>query len=89
MSNLSESEIQKRLNRLAPAARDAHLGDVIEDLITNHNLLLASYNDLQTKYDALLAHLDTANVTGIGNANAATYGETATTAATIKTLSQR
>jgi len=88
-STKSESTLQEQLNRLAPAARDAHLGDVIEDLITNYNLLQASYVALGTKYAALLAHLDTANVAGIGNTNVATYGVAATTAAAIETLSAR
>ena len=55
-----------RLNRLNPVAAKAKLGDVIYDLIAAHNALAAQYN-------TLLAHLDTANVAGIGAANAATY----------------
>lgn len=39
---LTEKSIQARLNRMTPAARDAHLGDVLEDLITQHNALLAA-----------------------------------------------
>lgn len=62
--------VQDELNRSMPAAKDAALGDVLNDLITQHNALVV-------KYQALLAHLDVANVTGIGNANVATYGVTA------------
>lgn len=58
---------QDRLNRMNPTAADAHMGDVVYDLINAHN-------DLRTKYEALLAHLDTANVAGIGNTNVTTYG---------------
>jgi hypothetical protein len=58
------------LNQMAPAAHDASLGDCLYDLLN-------AYNDLAGKYNALLAHLDTANVAGIGNANAATFGESA------------
>ena len=32
---------QNELNRMSPAARDAKLGDCINDLITGFNLLLA------------------------------------------------
>lgn len=60
---------QDVLNRSMPAAHQARLGDCINDLITQHN-------DLVSKYNALLAHLDTANVAGIGNGNVAAYGET-------------
>jgi hypothetical protein len=87
--NLSEKTLKARLNRMSPAAHEAHLGDVIEDLITNYNALQASHADLLTKYAALLAHLDTANVAGIGNTNAATYGSTVTNGVAIKTLSAR
>jgi hypothetical protein len=54
--------VQDELDRMAPAARDAALGDVLNDLITQHN--------------ALLAHLDAANVTGIGNTNTTNYSVT-------------
>lgn len=40
--NLSETTLKARLNRMSPAAHEAHLGDVIEDLITQHNNLLAA-----------------------------------------------
>ncbi len=58
-AGLTDAVIQAQLNLFTPAAADSNLGDVIYDLINNHN--------------ALLAHLDTGNVTGIGNANTATY----------------
>lgn len=61
---------QQLLNDMTPGSRQAKLGDCIYNLING-------YNALATKYNELLAHLDTANVTGIGNANAATYGEIA------------
>jgi hypothetical protein len=54
-----------------PAANHAMLGTTIYNLIN-------SYNVLEGKYQALLTHLDTANVAGIGNANVATYGDTTT-----------
>lgn len=49
--NLSEATLQARLNGMSPAAHEAHLGDVIEDLITQHNNLLAA--------------LQAANITGL------------------------
>lgn len=61
---------QHVLNHMGPAASIGHLGDMIYDL-TN------AYNALQAKYELLLAHLDTANVAGIGDTNVATFGDTA------------
>ena len=83
------SRNQSELNGMNPAARDAALGDVCNDLITNYNALQASFAALQAKYELLLAHLDTANVAGIGNANAATYGAPAITAVQITELEDR
>lgn len=56
-----------QLNHASPANADAQLGTTLEELI-------AGYNDLAAKYSALLAKLDTANVAGVGNNNAATLG---------------
>ncbi|HEY0205762.1 MAG TPA: hypothetical protein VGC15_16585 [Acetobacteraceae bacterium] len=57
---------EKRVNHASPAHESAKVGTVIVEL-------LAAYNDLSAKYRALLLHLDTANVGGIGNGNAAAY----------------
>ena len=65
----TDTDLQHRLNHETPAAANAHLGDVIYDLINN-------YNALNTKYLALLAHMDAANVSGLGNAHVTTYGGT-------------
>jgi len=65
--------LRDELNRMTPGARDAFLGDVVYDLINMVNQQAAQIN-------GLLAHLDTANVAGIGNANAATYGIAGTVA---------
>ncbi|WP_175787427.1 hypothetical protein [Burkholderia anthina] len=67
MKNPVPGQRQANLNNASPAAADAKLGDVQNDLITAFNALLS-------QYQALLAHLDVANVTGIGSANASTYG---------------
>lgn len=63
---------QSNLNRMSPAAKKAGLGDVIADLV-------AQVNALTTKHNALCAKLDTANVAGISNNNAAQVGVVATT----------
>jgi len=84
---LTETTLKNRLNRVSPGAK--HLGDVLEDLITNYNALQADFAALKTKYVALLGHLDAANVAGIGNGNATAYTPAVTTAVTIKKLSQR
>jgi hypothetical protein len=39
---LTEKTLVARLNKLAPAAADVQLGSVLEDLITQHNALLAA-----------------------------------------------
>ncbi len=58
--NNGTGNVVDELNHAMPATYHAQLGTLLNELITNYN--------------ALLAHLDTANLTGIGNANAATYG---------------
>lgn len=58
MSNNGTGNVQDELNRCMPAAKHAQLGDVLNDLITQHN--------------ALLAKLDTANLAGMGTNNVAT-----------------
>lgn len=68
--NIGTGNVVDELNRCMPAASHAQLGTLLQDLITN-------YNAMTTKYNALLAHLDTANVAGIGNTNAATYAAVA------------
>jgi hypothetical protein len=57
---------------------NVQLGTLLFDLIAAHNQLEADHNTLRTQYEALLAHLDTADVAG--NANATTYGTAASTA---------
>ena len=69
MATKVRTALQKKLNNATPGAREALLGDVIYDLINAHN-------DLKTKYLALLAHIDTGNVTGIGNGNTTAYSPT-------------
>lgn len=56
---IGQAQLKDELNRMAPAAARAHLGDTLYDLITNFN--------------AFLAHLDSGAVTGIGTANVADY----------------
>jgi len=60
-------DVQDQLNRAQPIFKHVGLGDILNDLITQLNAVTAKYN-------ALLAHVDTANVAGIGNTNVATYG---------------
>jgi hypothetical protein len=63
----TDAQIKDELNRSMAAASRARLGDVIYDLMNNHNALVA-------QFQAFLTHVDTAAVTGIGTANEATYG---------------
>lgn len=53
---------QSAINKMSTAASRAKLGDVIADLVTKHN--------------ALLAKLDAANLTGVGTNNVATLSVT-------------
>lgn len=71
MANTFHINFQDELNRCMPIAERALLGTWLYELTQ-------SFNALEAKYNALLAHLDTGNVTGIGNTNAATYGYTTT-----------
>ena len=74
MTNAAYHNFVDELNRSMPAAKAAMLGQTLADLIDAVNSLTSSYNALVAEHNALLAHLDSANVAGIGNANAATYG---------------
>jgi uncharacterized membrane protein YqiK len=69
MATVTRTTLQRRLNTATKGTAEAHLGDVIYDLI-------AALNDLKAKHAALLTKLDTANVAGIGNNNTATVGST-------------
>lgn len=54
MNSKGSGNVKRDLNHMAPAANNAKLGDRMDDLITQHNLLLAKFN-------ALLAALVAAN----------------------------
>jgi hypothetical protein len=81
--------IQSALTKSHPAASKAKLGDVVYDLLAQNNALVADLAAFRVQHNLLLAHLDVANVTGIGAANAATYGAAAATAVVVKTPEQR
>jgi hypothetical protein len=85
----AKTTIQKQINSSLPIAKKAHLGDVVYDLLNAYNTLVAAHNTLATAYNNLLAHLDTANVAGIGNANTSSYGNQATNLATVLLPEQR
>ena len=57
-STKSAAVKKDQLNRMAPAARDAQLGSVVEDLIAQINALRADLDALRTAYHAALAKLD-------------------------------
>jgi hypothetical protein len=76
----------RALNALAPEAGDVRLGTLIINLITQYNALQADMVALRTKYNALLAHIDTGNVAGIGNTNVANFGQAALTSAAASML---
>jgi hypothetical protein len=44
--------LKRDLNHMAPAANNAKLGDRIDDLITQHNILVAKFNALVTTLGA-------------------------------------
>lgn len=80
---------QKNLNTISPATARAKLGDVIYDLIGHLNATQADLAALSAKHTALLAHLDAANVTGIGTTNAASFAAPAATGLAVLTPDQR
>lgn len=49
---------EDQLNRMAPAARDAALGDVIVDLMAQVNALVTDVNNLRTRHNAAMVKLD-------------------------------
>lgn len=51
MPNTKHRNLQDKLNRCMPIAYDVKLGDLLQGLVTAHN-------DLETKYNSLLAKLD-------------------------------
>ena len=67
------------LDHAMPVFGRLKFGATLQDIITQFNLLVVQHLSLVTEHNALLAHLDTAAVTGIGTANVATYA-VATTA---------
>jgi hypothetical protein len=44
--------LKRDLNHMAPAANNAKLGDRLDDLITQHNILIAKFNSLMTALGA-------------------------------------
>jgi len=70
----------RALNNLAPEAGDLKLGNLLTAIITAHNQLQADHNTLRAQYQALLAHVDAGNVTGLGNAHVANYSAAASVA---------
>ena len=86
---ISEQQAIHRLDHSMPAARETKLGMTLDQMIADHNALRADYVAFQAKFAALLAHLDTANVAGIGNANAATYAPAAATSGGVAVLGSR
>jgi hypothetical protein len=69
------------LNALAPEAGDVRLGTLLVAMINAHNQLQADHNTLRAQYQALIAHMDAGNVTGLGNAHVANYSAAASVAA--------
>ena len=86
---ITQQQAIHRLDHCMPAAREAKLGMTLDQMITDHNALRADYVALEAKFAALLAHLDTANVAGIGNANAATYTPAAAASGGVAVLGSR
>lgn len=71
---------QSRLNTITKATKDAKLGDVIVELITQVNSLSTKFNALLTKLDS-----DAAN-TALNDTN---YNSTLATSVTISTIESR
>ena len=57
--NPSPFTVQQKLNKSTPAAAEAALGDILNDLITAVNALQTDYNTLVTKLNADAGVTDT------------------------------
>jgi hypothetical protein len=71
----------RALNALAPEAGDVRLGNLLTAIINAHNQLQADFNAFRGQHNALLTHMDAANVAALGTAHAATYSAAASVAA--------
>jgi hypothetical protein len=71
----------RALNDLAPEAGDLKLGNLLMAIIAAHNQLQADFIAFRGQHQALLAHMDAGNVTGLGNAHVANYSAAASAAA--------
>jgi len=81
MGNFSEAgrvNVQERLNHAMPAMADVQMGDLLQEV-------LDAYNDLATKYNAVLAKLDAD--AGVTDTNYVATG--AATNAALKKLNDR
>jgi hypothetical protein len=67
------------LNDFSSAAGDLKPGTLLASIIAVHNHQ-AEHNTLRAQYQALIAHMDAANVTGLGNSHVANYSASASTA---------
>jgi len=84
----SNATKRDNLNRSLPAARDAKLGDVLVDLITQNNALIADLTALRTRFNGMLAKLDAD--AGVTDTNyAALHAQPALTATTVADLAAR
>jgi hypothetical protein len=71
------------LNALAPEAGDVRLGTLLVAMINAHNQLQTDHNTLRAQYQALIAHMDAGNVTGLGNQHVANYSAAASAASAL------
>jgi hypothetical protein len=68
------------LNSLAPEAGDLKLGNLLMAIIAAHNQLQTDHNTIRAQYQALIAHMDAANVAALGNQHVANYSAAASAA---------
>lgn len=67
MANINAAgSVQSQLNRMNPASADAKVGDVLADLIAGYNALVIKYNALCAKLDADAGVTDTTYVSLVG-----------------------
>ena len=69
------------LNDLSSAAGDVKLGTLLASMIASHNQLISDFNAFRAQHQALLGHMDSGNVTGLGNQHVANYSAAASVAA--------
>lgn len=87
-AGVTQAAIKDHLNRMSPAAKDALLGDLIYDMLTTLNAMVADQATMRTRINSMLTKLDADG--GVTDANYnSTLAIPALTAVAVKPPEQR